>query len=93
LGIPRVGTKSTPIVLNFGSSCFTYELLEDSKESYFYSLTYDASNKGNMKVYPFFVQFLSTTGVKKGFFGIRKHLLLFGSWISVIFCFLKVNRW
>ncbi|CAF4530924.1 unnamed protein product [Rotaria socialis] len=31
-----------------------------------YSLLYDASNKGNTKVFPFCVQFLSSTGVKKG---------------------------
>ncbi|CAF1396996.1 unnamed protein product [Rotaria sp. Silwood1] len=59
-------TKSTCIALNVLAPCFTYTLLDDLKQSYYYSLMYDASNKGNMKVYPFCVQFLSTTGVKKG---------------------------
>ncbi|CAF5108051.1 unnamed protein product, partial [Rotaria sp. Silwood1] len=34
--------------------------------SSYFSLFYDASNKGNAKLFPFCVQFLSVTGVRKG---------------------------
>jgi hypothetical protein len=61
-------TKSTSIVLNVLSPYFTHKLFEDLKEFYYYSLMYDASNKGNIKGYPFCVQFLSTIGVKKDCF-------------------------
>ena len=61
-------TKSRSIVLNVLSPCFTQLLLDDLKKSFYFSLLYDASNKGNTKVFPFCVQFLSATGVKKGLF-------------------------
>ncbi|CAF2869534.1 unnamed protein product [Rotaria sp. Silwood2] len=59
-------TKSTSIVLNVLAPYFTRSLFDDLKQSLYYSLHFDASNKGNTKVYPFCVQFLSLSGVKKG---------------------------
>ncbi len=61
-------TNSTSIALNVLVPCFTQNLLNDLKKSFHYSLLYDAGNKGNTKVYPFCVQFLSFTGVKKDIF-------------------------
>ncbi|CAF2633550.1 unnamed protein product [Rotaria sp. Silwood2] len=58
-------TKSRSIAVNVLAPYFTYALLDDLKKSFYYCLMYDASNKGNMKVFPFCVQFLSSTGVKK----------------------------
>lgn len=61
-------TKSTSIALNVLAPYFTRCLLDDLKQSLYYSLHFDASNKGNTKVYRFCVKFLSSTGVKKGMF-------------------------
>jgi hypothetical protein len=61
-------TKSTFIALNVLAPYFTNDLIHELKQSFFYSLMYDASNKGNIKVFPFCVQFLSRTGVRKGIF-------------------------
>ena len=58
-------TKSRSIVLNVLSPYFTQRLLDDLKKSMFFSLLYEASNKGNTKVFPCCCQFLSNTGVKK----------------------------
>ncbi|CAF4614203.1 unnamed protein product, partial [Rotaria sp. Silwood2] len=44
---------------------FTYTLLDDLKQSFYYSVMHDANNKGNIKMFPFCVQFLLITGVKK----------------------------
>ena len=60
-------TKSTSIALNVLSPYFTHRLIDKLKISHYYSLMYDASNKGNIKVYPFCVQFLSSTRMKKGY--------------------------
>ncbi len=51
-------TKPTSIALNVLAPYFTRHLLDDLKQSFYYSLLFDASNKGNTKVYPFCVQFL-----------------------------------
>ncbi|CAF2959711.1 unnamed protein product [Rotaria sp. Silwood2] len=59
-------TKSISIVLNVSSPYFTQQLLGNLKKSTFFPLLYDASNKGNTKVFPICVQFLSSTGVKIG---------------------------
>ncbi|CAF3611196.1 unnamed protein product [Rotaria sp. Silwood1] len=59
-------TKATSIAVNVLSPCFTQHLLDDLKKSSYFSLLYDASNKGNAKLFPFCVQFLSATGVRKG---------------------------
>ncbi|CAF1304803.1 unnamed protein product [Rotaria sordida] len=59
-------TKATSIAVNVLSPCFTQHLLDDLKNSSYFSLLYDAGNKGNAKLFPFCVQFLSVTGVKKG---------------------------
>ncbi|CAF4868999.1 unnamed protein product [Rotaria sp. Silwood1] len=59
-------TKATSIAVNVLSPCFTQHLLDDLKKSSYFSLLYDASNKGNAKLFPFCVQLLSATGVRKG---------------------------
>jgi len=75
-------TKSTSIALNVLAPYFTRRLLDDLKQSFYYSLHYDASNKGNTKVFPFCVQYLSSSGVKKGMFSYfvisRSFLILLG---------------
>jgi hypothetical protein len=75
-------SKSTSIALNVLAPYFTQRLLDDLKQSFYYSLLFDASNKGNMKFYPFCVQFLSPSGVKKGIFGffviLRSLLIILG---------------
>jgi hypothetical protein len=35
-------------------------------QSRFYSISFDASNKGNIKTYPFAVQYFTDIGIKKG---------------------------
>ncbi|CAF1150096.1 unnamed protein product [Adineta steineri] len=59
-------TKATSIALNVLAPYFTRCLLDDLKKSFYYSLHFDASNKGNTKLYPFCIQYLSSSGVKKG---------------------------
>ncbi|CAF3409471.1 unnamed protein product, partial [Rotaria sp. Silwood2] len=59
-------TKSISIVLNVLSPYFTQQLLGNFKKSTFFPVLYDASNKGNTKIFPICVQFLSSTGVKIG---------------------------
>jgi hypothetical protein len=59
-------TKSTFIALNVLAPCFTDNLINELKNAFYYSLMYDASNKGNVKMFPFCVQFLSVIGVRKG---------------------------
>ncbi|CAF3250102.1 unnamed protein product [Rotaria sp. Silwood2] len=56
-------TKSTFIARNVLAPFFTYTLLDDLKQSFYYSVMYDANNKGNIKVFPFCVPFLSITGL------------------------------
>jgi hypothetical protein len=69
-------TKARSIAVNVFAPYFTYDLISDLKKSLYYCLMYDASNKGNMKLYPFCVQFLSSIGVKKG---------MFSCWFSCLF--------
>ncbi|CAF4524758.1 unnamed protein product, partial [Rotaria sp. Silwood2] len=56
-------TKSTSIAVNVLAPCFTQQLLDNLKKSSYFSLLYDASNKGNAKLFPFCVQFLSVIGI------------------------------
>jgi hypothetical protein len=80
-------TKSTSIALNALAPYFTRCLPDDLKQSFYCSLHFDASNKGNTKVYPFCVQFLSSSGVKKGMFSyfvISRSFLIFLEIVDLI---------
>ncbi|CAF1073053.1 unnamed protein product [Didymodactylos carnosus] len=59
-------TKATAISINALAPFFTNKILNEIQFSQYFSMSFDASNKGNMKMYPFCVQYLSEIGVKKG---------------------------
>ncbi|CAF1060537.1 unnamed protein product [Rotaria sordida] len=58
-------TKSRAIACNVFGPYFTKKIVDEVLEARFYSLSYDSSNKGNCKTYPFTVQFFSDVGVKR----------------------------
>ena len=45
---------------------FTNKVIDEVLEAQYYSLSVDASNKGNCKMYPFAVQYFSEIGVRRG---------------------------
>ncbi|CAF3694557.1 unnamed protein product [Rotaria socialis] len=59
-------TKCNSIPVNVLAPYFTQKVLTEVKEAYFYSIMFDASNKGNTKFFPVCVQYFSKIGVKKG---------------------------
>ncbi|CAF4257829.1 unnamed protein product [Rotaria magnacalcarata] len=59
-------TKCNSIAVNVLAPYFTQKVLTEVKEVYFYSIMFDASNKGNTKFFPVCVQYFSKIGVKKG---------------------------
>jgi hypothetical protein len=59
-------TKATAIAIDVLAPYFTHIVLEEIKLAFYYSLAFDASNKGNLKTYPFCIQYFSDVGVKKG---------------------------
>ncbi|CAF3949635.1 unnamed protein product [Rotaria magnacalcarata] len=59
-------TKCNSIAVNVLAPRFTQKVLTEVKEAYFYSIMFDASNKGNIKFFPVCVQYFSKIGVKKG---------------------------
>ena len=59
-------TKASAIATDVLAPYFTHVVLEEIKNAFYYSLSYDASNKGNLKTYPFCIQYFSDIGVKKG---------------------------
>ncbi|CAF3883283.1 unnamed protein product [Rotaria sordida] len=59
-------TKSRAIACNVLAPYFTRKILDEVLEAHFYSISFDASNKGNTKTYPFVIQYFSDIGVKKG---------------------------
>ncbi|CAF3824297.1 unnamed protein product [Rotaria sp. Silwood1] len=59
-------TKSRAVACNVLAPYFTSKLIDDISEARFYSISFDASNKGNIKTYPFIVQYFSDIGVKRG---------------------------
>jgi len=59
-------TKAAAIAKNVLAPYFTNIVLEEIKLAFYYSLAFDASNKGSLKTYPFCVQYFSNIGVKKG---------------------------
>ncbi|CAF5049292.1 unnamed protein product [Rotaria magnacalcarata] len=44
---------------------FTCKILDEVSKARFHSISFDASNKGNTKTYPFVIQYLSDVGVKR----------------------------
>ncbi|CAF5051687.1 unnamed protein product, partial [Rotaria magnacalcarata] len=42
---------------------FTCKILDEVSKARFYSISFDASNKGNTKNYPFVIQYLSDVGL------------------------------
>jgi hypothetical protein len=65
-------TKSRAVACNILAPYFTCKIIDEVSESRFYSISLDASNKGNIKTYPFVVQYFSDTGVKKNGFLINE---------------------
>ncbi|CAF4853067.1 unnamed protein product [Rotaria sp. Silwood1] len=59
-------TKARSITCNILGSYFTKRVIDDLLNSRFYSLSIDASNKGNCKMFPFTVQYFSEIGVSRG---------------------------
>lgn len=59
-------TKARAIVSDVLAPYFTSKMIDELYKSRFFSLSFDASNKGNIKTYPFAVQYFSKVGVKKG---------------------------
>ena len=59
-------TKAAAIATDILAPYFTQIVLEEIKLAFHYSLSFDASNKGNLKTYPFCIQYFSDIGVKKG---------------------------
>jgi hypothetical protein len=59
-------TKARSIVCHVLAPFFTEKLIDEVLNVGFYSLSFDASNKGNRKTYPFAVQYMTDTGVKRG---------------------------
>ncbi|CAF4928632.1 unnamed protein product, partial [Rotaria socialis] len=59
-------TKCSSIALNVLAPYFTQQILIEVKEACFFSIMFDASNKGNTKLFPVCVQYFSKFGVKKG---------------------------
>jgi hypothetical protein len=59
-------TKCSSIAVNVLAPYFTQQILIDVKETYYYSIMFDATNKGNTKYFPVCIQYFSKFGVKKG---------------------------
>ncbi|CAF4552462.1 unnamed protein product [Rotaria socialis] len=54
-------TTKTPVSPPY----FTCKILDEVSKARFYSISFDASNKGNTKTCPFVIQYLSDVGVKR----------------------------
>ena len=59
-------TKAAAIATEVLAPYFTQIVLKEIQNSFYYSLSFDASTKGSLKFYPFCVQYFSDSGVKKG---------------------------
>ena len=53
------------MAVNVLAPYFTQKVLTEVKEAYFYSIMFDASNKGSTKFFPVCVQYFSKFGLKK----------------------------
>ncbi len=76
-------TTAAAIATNVLAPYFTDIVLKEIKFAFYYSLAFDASNKGNLKIYPFCVQYFSHVGVKKDNDSKLLSLILYQS----MFCF------
>ncbi|CAF3251972.1 unnamed protein product [Rotaria sp. Silwood2] len=70
-------TKSRSIACNVLGPYFVRKIIDELLEARFYSLSFDSSNKGNCKTYPFAVQFFSNVGVKRACFCFHLGLIEF----------------
>lgn len=70
-------TKARSIACNVLGSFFTNKIIDDLLIAQFYSLSLDASNKGNCKTFPFAVQYFSETGVRRGDYFLSLKILYF----------------
>ncbi|CAF1916365.1 unnamed protein product [Rotaria magnacalcarata] len=52
-------TKAAAIATDVLAPSFTHHVIQEMKLAFYYSLSFDASNKGNLKTYPFCVQYFS----------------------------------
>ncbi|CAF1370296.1 unnamed protein product [Rotaria magnacalcarata] len=52
-------TKAAAIATDVLAPYFTHHVIQEMKLAFYYSLSLDASNKGNLKTYPFCVQYFS----------------------------------
>ena len=48
-------TKASAIATDVLAPYFTHVVMEEIKNAFYYSLSYNASNKGNLKAFPFAV--------------------------------------
>ncbi|CAF1516743.1 unnamed protein product [Rotaria sordida] len=60
-------TKAAAIATDVLAPYFTHIVVEEIKLAFHYSLAFNASNKGNLKTFPFCIQYFSDVGVKKDF--------------------------
>ena len=59
-------TKASAIATGVLVPYITHVVLEEMKNALYYSLSYDAGNKDNLKTYPFCIEYFSDVGVKNG---------------------------
>ena len=59
-------TKARAIACNVLGPYFTHKVIDELLKAQYYSLSVDASNKGNCKMFPFAVQYFSEIGVCRG---------------------------
>ena len=81
-------TKSRAIACNVLAPYFTQQLIDEVKAAGFYSLSFDASNKGTCKTYPFAVQYFSDIGVKRGRLFVCSQLSVHKYFLSFIVIYL-----
>ncbi|CAF3372842.1 unnamed protein product [Rotaria sp. Silwood2] len=58
-------TKAAAIATDVLAPYFTDLVLKEIQNAFYYSFSFDASNNGNLKFFPFCVQYFSDLGVKK----------------------------
>ncbi|CAF2574171.1 unnamed protein product [Rotaria sp. Silwood2] len=59
-------TKARAIACNVLGPYFTNKVIDDLLKAQYYSLSVDASNKGNCKMFPFAIQYFSEMGIRRG---------------------------
>lgn len=84
-------TKSRAVVCNVLAPYFTCKIIDEISESRFYSISFDASNKENIKTYPFAVQYFSDVGIKRSKEIFHDSKLIFLFYIEVLFNLLMMH--